>query len=296
MKVKPHNHSFRVGTDKDRAQYREQRRQQLRTLIEVRERLGSAIAGDAMFDIPRDDGYGVCEPGSVTGTDDLVAFARDTVESVDLVARRAKANKPFMVRLLEMNEMTLESPLLQFGLRRDVVATVASYLGVIPILQYANIMYSSQVGGELSKSQLYHCDSDETDQIKVFVLCESVTASDGPLTFVPASQSQQVRDRVNYRYKYRLTDDQAQTAFGGSLREVALTGRPGTMAFLDTSRCLHYGSRISAPDARRLVVMLQYITPTAFILPDYPAGTTFGRLAPSCQDAIDRFVLGAATA
>jgi hypothetical protein len=26
--------------------------------------------------------------------------------------------------------------------------------------------------------------------------------------------------------------------------------------------------------------MLQYVTPLAFILPDYPAGTTFGELAP----------------
>ena len=293
MKVKPPNHLFRVGTDNDRTQYRNQRRQELRAFVEPRSRLASAIAGDAIVSMSRDDGYAVCASGSVAGTEELVAFARDSVERVDLVAKKADANKPFMVKLLDMKGMTLESPLLRFALRRDIVATAASYLGVVPILQYANVMYSSEAGGEFSKSQLYHCDSDESEQVKIFVLCGPVTPSEGPLTFMPASQSQQVRVRVSYRYKHRLTDEQVQAASADSLREVALTGPAGTLAFLDTSRCLHYGSRISAPDARRLVVMLQYITPSAFILPNYPAGTTFGALAPSGRDAIEQLVLGA---
>ena len=180
MKVKPANHLFRVGTDDDRTQYRNERRQELRAFVEPRLRLASAIAGGAMFSMSRDDGYAVCASGSVAGTEDLVAFARDQVERVDLVARKADANKPFMIKLLDMKGMTLESPLLRFALRRDIVATAASYLGVVPILQYANVMYSSQAGGEFSKSQLYHCDSDESEQVKIFVLCEPVTPSEGP--------------------------------------------------------------------------------------------------------------------
>jgi phytanoyl-CoA dioxygenase PhyH len=296
MKVKPANHLFRVGTDADRMQYQEERRQELRAFLEPRERLASAVAGEAMLSISRDDGFAVCASGTVSGTEELVALARETVDDVDLVAKKADANKPFMVKLLDMKSMTRASPLLRFALRRDVVATAANYLGMVPILQYANVVYSSEAGAELSKSQLYHCDSDEAEQVKIFILCEPVTPNEGPLTFVPASQSQQVRDRVGYRYKHRLTDEQVQTAYGDVLREVALTGPAGTLAFLDTSRCLHYGSRISAPDVRRLVIMLQYVTPSAFILPDYPAGTTFGALAPSGRDAVEQLVLGAAAA
>ena len=296
MKVKPANHLFRVGTDADRTQYKQDRRQELRVFLEPRQRLASAIAGEAMRSISRDDGFAVCTSGSVSGTEELVALAGETVEGIDLAAKKADANKPFMVKLLDMKSMTRESPLLRFALRRDVVATAANYLGMVPILQYANIMYSSLAGNELSKSQLYHCDSDEAEQVKIFVLCDTVTAAEGPLTFLPASQSQHVRERVQYRYKRRLTDEQVRAAYGGSLREVALTGPAGTLAFLDTSRCLHYGSRISAPDVRRLVIMLQYVTPSAFILPDYPAGTTFGALAPSGRDAIEQLVLGAAAA
>jgi len=187
----------------------------------------------------------------------------------------------------------VDSPLLQFGLRRDIVAAAARYLGTIPILQYANVVYSSHAAGEFSKSQLYHCDSDEAEQVKIFVICETVTQSEGPLTFLTAAQSRQIRDHVQYRYKHRLTDEDVRAAVGTTPREVALTGPAGTLAFLDTSRCFHYGSRIASADTRRLVVMLQYVTPLAFILPDYPAGTTFGALAPTGRDAMERLVLGA---
>src|SRR5688572_15938328 len=294
MKKKPANHLFRVGTDDDRRSYRTQRAEELRALLEPRERLASAIAPNAAVAIPHDDGYAVCAQGTVAGTDTLVGLARETVEQVDLAAKKADANKPFMVKLLDMKRMTLDSPLLQFGLRRDIVAAAARYLGTIPILQYANVVYSSHVAGELSKSQLYHCDSDEAQQVKIFVICETVTQSEGPLTFLTAAQSQLVRDRVQYRYKYRLTDEDVRAAVGTTPREVALTGPAGTLAFLDTSRCFHYGSRIASADTRRLVVMLQYVTPLAFILPDYPAGTTFGGLADAGRDEVERLVLGAA--
>ena len=295
MKVKPANHLFRVGTDDDRARYRSQRRLELGAFLEPRERLAPAMAAEAAVTIPRDDGYTVCASGSVAGTGQLVDLARETVDAVDLAAKKADANKPFMVKLLDMKSMTMDSPLVQFALRRDIVATATRYLGMVPILQYANVVYSSHAAGELSKSQLYHCDSDEAEQVKVFVLCEAVTPSEGPLTFLAAAQSQQVRDHVQYRYKHRLTDDDVRSVVGPAPREVTLTGPPGTLAFLDTSRCFHYGSRIATANARRLVVMLQYVTPLAFILPDYPAGTTFSALAAQGRDPLERLVLGAAT-
>ncbi len=292
MKVKPANHVFRVGSDAARQEYRRQRALELRSYLEPRERLATDLAADAAVTISRDEGYAVRANGSVAGTDGLVALARETVARVDLAARKADANKPFMVKLLDMKTLSLDSPLMRFALRRDIVAAAARYLGLVPILQYANVVYSSQSGGELSKSQLYHCDSDEAEQVKIFVLCETVTESEGPLTFLPAVQSQTIRDRTEYRYKHRLSDDDVRTAAAEPLREVALTGAPGTLAFLDTSRCLHYGSRISTSETRRLVIMLQYITPLAFILPDYPNGATFGSVAAAGADDVERLVLG----
>ena len=246
--------------------------------------------------MPRDIGFALCGPGTFDEVPAIVQAARDVVQQVDLEQVKAEANKPFMVKLVKMNTLTLDSPLLTFALRRDIVGTASRYLGVVPILQYANVMYSSHAAAEPAKSQLYHCDSDEAEQVKVFILCEEVTADNGPLTFLPASQSQAVRDRVQYKYKTRLTDEAVRTALDEPPQETQFTGPPGTTAFLDTSRCLHFGSRFRDTSARRLVVMLQYITPMAFILPegDFREGATFRQLAGQTTDEVTAMVLGAA--
>lgn len=295
VKSKPPSHGFRVSTDRVRQEYRRQRTAALGDQLDRRTKAAADIASSAAVTIDRDEGYAVCPPGRFEETSGIVALARGVMTSVDLEEKRSKANKPFMVGLIAMDEVTLDSPLLRFALRPDIVASAARYLGVVPILQYANVMYSSHVAAEPSKSQLYHCDSDEAEQVKVFILCEDVTAATGPLTIVPASQSQVVRDRTGYKYKSRLTDEAVHAAFGHGLKETALIGAPGTTGFIDTSRCLHYGSRIADAFARRLVVMLQYITPTAFILPedDFREGAKFRRLASPDHDEITSMVLGA---
>ena len=198
-----------------------------------------------------------------------------------------------MVMLLDMESLTLDSPFIRFGLRRDIVATAAAYLGVVPILDYVNVMHSSHVADEPIKSQLYHCDSDEVEQVKVFIVCEPVTAETGPLTFLSAAQSQVVRDRVGYMYDSKLTDQAVSDVLGSSVHETALVGEPGTTAFLDTSRCFHYGSRVTDTSAHRLVVMLQYVTPLAFVYPENPLeGARFRRLAHPSQDELTSMVLG----
>ena len=295
VKIKPPSHQFRVSTDAVRQEYRQGRISELANEIERRQELANVLAPDAAVTISRDVGFVVCGPGAFAAVPAIVTAARDVVERVDLERVKAEANKPFMVKLVKMDTLTLNSPLLSFALRRDIVASAARYLGVVPILQYANVMFSSHAAAEPAKSQLYHCDSDEAEQVKVFILCEEVTADTGPLTFLPASQSQAVRDRVQYKYKTRLADDVVRAALDEPPQETQLTGPPGTTAFLDTSRCLHFGSRFRDTSARRLVVMLQYITPMAFILPegDFREGATFRHLAGQAPDEVTAMVLGA---
>jgi hypothetical protein len=293
LKNKAPNHEFRVSTDPVRRGYLRARAAAMAGELAAREQLAAAI-GDSARVMPRDDGYVLCPSGSL-GVEEVVREGLKVVDAVDLEQKKAKANKPFMVKLAEMDDLTLESPLMKFALRRDVVATAAHYLGVVPILQYANVMYSSHAAAEPAKSQLHHCDSDEAEQVKVFVLCAEVTPRTGPLTFIPASLSQEIRDRVDYEYNTRLTDQRVRDVLGNRLTEVALTGPPGTTAFVDTSRCFHYGSRFADPNARRVLVMLQYVTPLAFILPadNYLEGARFRRLATPAHDELTSMVLGA---
>jgi hypothetical protein len=293
VKEKPASHEYRVSTDAVRAEYRERRAAASIDLLTRRSNAAADLASQAAVRIPAEQGFLVCSPGTFDVAA-VVAAALETVESVNIEEKKAEANKSFMTKLGNMKAMTLESPFLQFAMRPEIVASAAAYLGMVPIVQFANVYHSSHAADELAKSQLYHCDSDEVTQVKIFVFCEDVTPEAGPLTVVPADLSQRVRDHVHYKYKKRLSDEQVREALGDDLVEVPITGPAGTVVFVDTSRCLHFGSRISTVGVRRLVVMLQYVTPLAFILPehDFHAGAAFRHLLRDDHDAVTALLLG----
>ena len=292
-KVKPPSHLFRVGTDSLRQEYRRNRAAAIATSLARRERAADELSRHAAVHVEREKGYVVCPAGTIPGLSDVVEYAHQTLASADLMEIQANAHKSFLLRLVTKHTLTLDTPLLRFALRDDILGTAARYLGMVPILQFANVLYSSHTADEPAKSQLYHCDSDEAEQMKLFILCEEVTPDTGPLTFLRADQSQSIRDRVQYRYKERLSDDVVRQSADGPVEEIALTGPAETAAFLDTSRCFHYGSRFTDASARRLVVMLQYITPLAFTLPDnYTEGATFRHLSKPEHDELTKMVLG----
>ena len=291
-KEKPPSHSFRVSTDDVRQGFRRRRMTELAEQIERRRAVADALGSEAAVHMPREDGFALVPSGAFEFAP-VVRAARDVVTRADLAAKREKSNKAFMVKVADKDDLTLASPLLQLGLDRRLVAVAARYLGMLPILEYANVFYSSHAGDELAKSQLFHCDSDEVEQVKLFVLCEDVTPAHGPLTFLSASDSQRVRDHVGYRFNTRLTDEQVRDALGGEVREQALLGPAGAAGLIDTSRCLHYGSRFADASARRVVVMLQYVTPLAFLYAsDHRMSARFRHLAAPDSDEMTSLVLG----
>ena len=61
---------------------------------------------------------------------------------------------------------------------------------------------------------------------------------------------------------------------------------PGTVCFVDTTQCFHFGSRVESGTAPRLVTMIQYLTPSSFMLPrDHRHGSPFRHLATLRWDA-----------
>lgn len=292
VKQKPASHAFRVSTDDVRLAFRDRRTAELEPRLARRRAIAGLLSPEAPFVLHRDEGFVIVPPGAFDFSS-VVSAARGVVARADLAEKKAKANKAFMVKLADREELSRDSPFLQLGLRRDLVAIAAQYLGLVPILEYANVFYSSHAGDDLAKSQLYHCDSDEAEQVKLFVLCEDVTPEHGPLTFISAADSQRVRDRVGYRYNTRLTDDDVRAALDGDVSEVPLLGHAGMAGLVDTSRCFHYGSRFSDTSARRVVVMLQYVTPLAFLYADdHRASARFRHLATPEDDEFTTLVLG----
>ena len=256
-------------------------------------RSAMAALKDADIAIPADLGFIVVAPDRFPETAAIVADARAALDRFDGSGpRQGKNKKRFLQNVLDRETLTLDSAVLRFALRADVLAMVSRYLGVVPVLSTITVFHSDTTDGAPTSSQLYHCDGDDITQVKVFIYCSDVTPASGPLTVLDAKTTRQVQERTRYRFRDRLSDEKVRKAIGDATGHPIL-GPCGTTAFVDTSRCFHFGSRI-APDAPpRLVTMVQYETPYSFVIASGgERSLSFRRLITPSLTPLQRLVLG----
>jgi hypothetical protein len=169
------------------------------------------------------------------------------------------------------------------GLQPRILAVIAHSLGLLPRLDYVTVTESSPMTGQPSHSQLWHRDHDDTRVIKVFVYLSDVSEEkDGPFTFLPASAS----DRVSFSWKSHRADEHLSPRVDLEHEVVRVMGPKFTCFMVETSRCLHMGSRV-APGHGRLMYTASYFAPPR-IYPEPPK--PFFRLGGS-ESAIERAVL-----
>jgi hypothetical protein len=283
----------RWGTDDARREDRRTRELQIADRMAQRRRMAAEFQAGGV-EIPRDRGFVFADGARFSDVPPVVAAAREVFAAAKPEKRKEKSNKQFMMKLLKQNLVTLDSPFMRLALHPDILAPVGRYLGVVPILQFVNVYFSCDSGDDLSKSQLYHCDSDDAEQVKVWVLVEDVTPETGPLTLLPAAESDLIRSTLGYTYDLLLNDVQVSDVLGGRNVQHQFVGPSGTVGFIDTSRCFHFGSRFIDRTKSRLIVMLQYLTPLSFIIPteywEHARYREFGT-APGLDD-LSRMVLG----
>ncbi len=175
--------------------------------------------------------------------------------------------KPYLLDL-RVDVLPGGSPLARLALHPSVVATATAHLEMVPVLAGVTVLRSPYVAGPPAGSQLFHSDWEDVTQLKLFVHCSDVTSANGPLTALRGAASTRVKDTLHYRYggkAFRRSDGEV-LGLAEPDEVHAFEGPAGTAVFVDTSACLHYGSRVAhgAPD--RLVVQLQFLRPTAFDL------------------------------
>ncbi len=290
------NHFFQHRSESERRVFERMRQALSLPTIVSRRTAAREIAADASFRIDRDRGYAVFPPEIFPEARDIVAATTDLGRNVDLTrpGLSKKARSGFMVPLLDTATVTLDSPMLRLALRSDIIAAVSSYLGMVPVIAYLQVYYSEANSDEARSSQLFHCDADATSQVKIFVLCSEVTRSNGPLTLLDAKTSRGVRSWLGYHFGGKIKDKRLAGIVDESDHH-PIVGAPGTVCFVDTTQCFHFGSRVESGTAPRLVTMIQYLTPSSFMLPrDHRDGSPFRHLATAQMPRVSRMVLGAA--
>jgi hypothetical protein len=221
--------------------------------------------------LDRRDGYAVLPPGSVANTDEIVALSLNLFEEkqrqLEAAAGSSTSKKWAFLRSILTNQDLARNPtLIDFALSDSLLGLVTNYLGTIPHLNRIDLLYSVNHGGEEAiSSQIYHLDPEGTRQAKLFMNLRDVGPDEGPFTFIPASETSRI---VNAIRKRRLEDTQMAAGrysddelarVGGLEKAISVDGPKGSAALVDTSRCLHFGSRVK-PGTYRLCLYIQYCT------------------------------------
>lgn len=213
--------------------------------------------------LPEEEGYRLFRPGELSGTDTLIAECQnvfsDAKKSGQLDRKVSTVSKPFLVPVADVeHELLAREPIFDFVLSDVMMATVASYFGALPILAKVQLMWSP-INDTMQKSQKYHFDTEDFRQLKVFVNISEVTTDSGPLTLIGSRRSEEISQQLGYEGGHRARlEDEVVAEVNGDAGEVVVTGLAGSGVFVDTSRCLHFGSRGNRRE--RLILMLQFIS------------------------------------
>lgn len=165
-------------------------------------------------------------------------------------------------------ELKEHDAFMNFALSSEMLAIAAQYLGCMPVLTNIDLLRSDPVidrnQGELVGSQLFHLDIIDQAVVRVVILFSNITEQHGPFSFLPISVSNTVRKAKNLRYGKTLSsiDFADEQVYSVANRDdlIQVTGEPGTVLFVDTCNCFHYGSRVL--NAERRVCMLTYTSST----------------------------------
>jgi hypothetical protein len=238
--------------------------------------------------IPRELGYRFFQAGDYPQVTAAVARCREIFERWNGAATGATFDRKadFIQVVAYGEELTSQREILALMLSRPIVDAAAVYLGAVPRLVHVSLTLSP-INDTARSSQLFHADDEDESVMKVFVNVAEVTPDAGPLTFLPADVSERVQQKTGPIIK-RATDEQVLSAADG-VQPLTVCGAPGDGAFVDTARCLHYGSRGNRRD--RLILDFMFMrddapseVPVPLSLPDDLAGLT--------PDPVQRLVLG----
>jgi hypothetical protein len=180
--------------------------------------------------------------------------------------RPAPGEKGFLRTLLTADRLRERPDILSFALSPRLAAVITEYLGAVPTLSDVRLWWSvpSDEPSPPASSQKFHRDHEDFRQVKVFVNVDPVDADAGPFSFLPATVSEAVVERLSGGHG-RIEDEEV-FAHARPDQLVVLTGPAGEGAMVDTCRCLHFGSRNESKE--RLVLMLHYVGFHSIVEPD----------------------------
>ena len=203
------------------------------------------------------DGWAIDQSRSLPHLDRVLEDAEEIIAQRGGVRRTAEGTyRSYFQDMWSPADLERYPSFLDFATSTDVLATVSSYLRCIPSLSTtlpsgirlveSNACFDDQ-GDSPHDSQLYHIDYYSMPNVYVLVLLRDTTFEHGPWTFLPRACSQIVGEKLGYWKRgkpYRVSDEEVYSVADRS-QAIEFAYPRGTVLFIESSGCFHYGSRNS---------------------------------------------------
>jgi hypothetical protein len=215
------------------------------------------------------DGFALDTSRTLPYLDALLAAGEQIIE--ERAGGQWELEKPYLQDISPERAMDDHPALLDFICSPDMVAAVAPTFGYIPALpgtlpEGVRLMESStqfdpQADGPWRGSQLYHLDYHSTPTVYVIVAQRDIGPDDGPLHYIGREASRRVADALGLGARgapYRVPDEAVNELVSDDEIHV-FSAEEGTVLFLESSACLHFGSR--RPATPRYQVQYGFTSP-----------------------------------
>ena len=183
-------------------------------------------------------------------------------DAVQSEGDKGKEKRAFLRNLLDNDDLRAHPALVDFALSDWALGIATNYLHMVPYLNRVDLLYSvARPTEDRIASQLFHVDPEGVTQVKFFINMFDTDEDQGPFTFIPADETARALSAIRALRRQqgkphigRYTDEEI-AAVGASSAIISVKGRAGSGVAVDTSRCLHLGSRVR-PGAFRLCLYL----------------------------------------
>ncbi len=179
----------------------------------------------------------------------------------DRSAQAVAERKDFLIRLLPA-KLPADSVYLRYALQDDFLDAATAYLRLPPQLRAVHLWLNFPTPGDPASTQLWHRDSDDMVNLKVFTYLSDVDEASGPFAFAPGTHPFGPYGAVEPEaVQPGRSADGAMAKIVGRASWAICVGGVGTTVFADTCG-LHKG--VKPKDKPRLMLMCQYTSPAAW--------------------------------
>ena len=193
-------------------------------------------------DIRWEDGFAYVKPDQLPNIDETLAYCRNAIRQwmKGYTPHETNIASHILTEPDGSTDLTKHPILQKFAQSPEVLGPVSKYLGEVPVLAHVSIQISHPNKSKVGFQQ-YHIDRIDRQQMKLFLAIDDVTAECGPLHFIPAHESEEL-ERKERHIVGRIEDD-VVSRYAGTAGIRMGNLKAGEGLFLDTCRCVHFGSR-----------------------------------------------------